>query len=119
MVQCAGGRRGARGCPSAERRLPECAPGRRRSGPRTHWTGTWGWRNREGEGGRELGDPGGGSPCVCVSVGPLWLSACARGCGSGVRSGPRAGSAAARGAHSAAAVPANGRPVSLFGYLAV
>lgn len=51
-----------------------------------------------------------GSQCVCVSVGPLRLSACARGSESRARSGFRARWAAARGASGAAAAVAKGGP---------
>lgn len=85
-----------RGCPHAQNGEPgrDALGGRRREGG--DWAGAAGL--------------GYGSQCVCVSVGPLWLSACAWGSGSGARSGSRAQRAAARGAHGAAAAVAKGGP---------
>lgn len=92
-------------------------------GAQAHRTGSRVER-AEGVGGREGGNwagaagLGSGSQCVCVSVGPLWLSTCARGSGSGARSGPRPAGSGTWGPPRGSG-GGEGRPVSLFGYLAV
>lgn len=75
------------------------------TGTRTHGTGSrrgTRWAHEGGSTRTGRGPPALFVGCVCVSVGPFWLSACARSSGRGARSGPSARRAAARGAHGAA-----------------